>query len=272
MPAFQTTKILAAFHECVNRAGSTDPSITYDEYAAGPIACFSYIQKLGVQAIAVNLVYTKSLKNEKEWPACWRTSSFGSLWRLWSTCKVRTLTSATDEMNTLNPPGRRQVFATTTIKNDSATLAAAHAAYYDAIAAIRRVNVKDLVWTLVLQPLLPAWVQKGDANPLGLHDCAYEPLVIVSFTVNWAERRDDEFVKTATRRAIEQIDAVAVANRTNHRFRYLNYCAEWQRPFESYGGDNWRFLQGVSRRYDPERLFQRGCIGGFKLNVVEDRA
>ena len=58
----------------------------------------------------------------------------------------------------LNPPGRCQVFANTTIKNDSATLAAAHAAYHDAITLLRLVNVKGLVWTLVLQPLLPVWV------------------------------------------------------------------------------------------------------------------
>ncbi|EON70095.1 hypothetical protein W97_09361 [Coniosporium apollinis CBS 100218] len=272
MPASQAAKVLAAFHECVNRADSSDPSITYDNHAAGPVACFSYIQKLGVQAIALNLVYTKLPENEKKWPACWRTSSFGSLWRLWSTCKVRTLTSATDEMNALNPPDRRQVFATTTIKNDPATLAAAHAAYCDAIASIRRVNVKGLVWTLVLQPLLPDWVRKGDANPLGLLDCTHEPLVIVSFTINWAERRDDEFIKTTTRRAVERIDAVAAANQTGHRFRYLNYCAEWQRPFEGYGEESWRFLQGVSRRYDPEGLFQRGCVGGFKLDVVDGEA
>lgn len=272
MPASQAAKVLAAFHECVNRADSSDPSITYDNHAAGPIACFSYIQKLGVQAIALNLVYTKLPENEKKWPACWRTSSFRSLWRLWSTCKVRTLTSATDEMNALNPPGRRQVFATTTIKNDPATLAAAHAAYCDAITSIRRVNVKGLVWTLVLQPLLPDWVRKGDANSLGLLDCTHEPLVIVSFTINWAERRDDEFIKTTTRRAVEQIDAVAAANQTGHRYRYLNYCAEWQRPFEGYGEESWRFLQGVSRRYDPEGLFQRGCVGGFKLDVVDGEA
>lgn len=272
MPASQTAKVLAAFHECVNRADSGDPSTTYDNDAAGPITCFSFIAKLGVQAISVNLVYTKPPENEKKWPAWWRTSSFGSLWRLWSTCKVQTLTSATDEMNMLNPPGRRQVFATTTIKNDSATLAAAHAAYRDAITSIRRVNVKGLVWTLVLQPLLPDWVRKGDANPLGLHDWTHGPLVIVSFTVNWAECRDDDFVKTTTRRAVEQIDAVALANNTGHRYRYLNYCAEWQRPFESYGEENWRFLQGVSRRYDPEGLFQKGCVGGFKLDLVDAEA
>lgn len=272
MPASQAAKVLAAFHEFVNRADSGDVSTTYDSHAAGPIACFSYIWNLGVQSIAVNLVYTKLPENEKKWPACWRTSSFGSLWCLWSTCKVRTLTSATDEMNALNPPGRRQVFATTTIKNDPATLAAVHAVYRDAVASMRRVKIKNLVWTLVLQPLLPDWVRKGDANPLGLHDCTHEPLVIVSFMVNWAESRNDEFVKTMTRHAVEQIDAFAAANKTGHRYRYLNYCAEWQRPFEGYGLENWRFLQGVSRRYDQEGLFQKGCVGGFKLDVVDGEA
>ncbi|MCJ1376634.1 hypothetical protein MMC20_007877 [Loxospora ochrophaea] len=265
MPAFQATKVLAAFHEYVSRGDSSDPSTTYDDHAAGPIACFSYIQKLGIQAIAVNLVYTKSPENKKKWPACWGTFSFGSLWRLWSTCKVRTLSSATDEMNALNPPGRRQVFATTTIKNDSTTIAAAHAAYHDAIASIR--PVKGLVWTLVLQPLLPVWARKGDATPLGLDACTEEALVIVSFTVNWDEHQDDELVKTVTRHTVEQIDAVAMAHQTGHRFRYLNYCAEWQRPFEGYGEENLRFLQEVSRRYDPDGLFQRGCVGGFKLDV-----
>ena len=223
----------------------------------------------------MNLVYTKSPENEKKWTAYWRTSSFGSLWRFWSTCKVRTLTSATDEMNAFNPPGRRQVFATTTIKNDPATLAAAHAAYREAIASIHRVDVKVLVLTLVLQPLLPDWIRKGDANPLGLHDCSHEPLLIVSFTVNWDERRDDEFIKMTTRHAVEQIDAVAAANHTGHRYRYLKYCADWQRPFEGYGEENWRFLQGVTRvirRYDPEGLFQRGCVGGFELDVVDGEA
>ena len=93
----------------------------------------------------------------------------------------------------------------------------------------------------------------------------------MSFTVNWAERRDDDFVKTTTRRAVEQIDAFAAAHQTSHRYRYLNYCAEWQKPFEGYGLENWQFLQGVSRKYDPEGLFQRRCVGGFKLDM-EDAA
>ena len=272
MPAFQATKVLAAFHEFISRADTSDRRTTYDNHAAGPLACFSYIPRLGVQAISVNLVYTKLPENEKKWPTCWRLSSFSSLWRLWSTCKVRSLTSATDEMNALNPPGRRQVFATTTIKNDAATISAAHTAYCDAIASIRRVSVKGLLWTVVLQPLSSDWIRKDDASPLGLYDCPHESLVIVIFTVNWDERRDDDFVKTLTRRTVEQIDAFATANKTSHPYRYLNYCAEWQRPFIGYGEENWRFLQGVSTRYDPEGLFQKGCIGGFKLDLVDGEA
>jgi len=147
-------------------------------------------------------------------------------------------------MNALNPPGRRQVFGSVTIKNDTATLAAAHAAYCDAFAFIRRDNVKGLVFTLVLQPLLPDWVRKGDPNPLGLHDGTDEPLVIVSFTVNWDESQDDELVKTTTRHAVEQIDAVAAANKTGHRYRYLNYCQEGQRPFEGMARRIYGFCKG----------------------------
>jgi len=268
MPSFQAPKVLSAFHEYVNKADSRNSTTTHDPYAAGPIACFTYVHKLGIQVISVNLVYTKLPESEKKWPVFWKTSPFASFWRLWSTCKTQTLTNATDEMNALNPPGRRQApFSTTTIKNDPATLTAAHAAYRDAIAQIRSSNIKDVVFTLVLQPLLPQWLRKGDANPLGLNEGTDEPLVMVSLTVNWALSSDDEFVETISRQLIEQIDAFAAANHTGHPFRYLNYCADWQRPFEGYGTENWRFLREMSRKYDPEGLFQWGCVGGFKLGV-----
>ncbi|TVY34568.1 Bifunctional solanapyrone synthase [Lachnellula occidentalis] len=274
LPSFQATKTLAAFHECVKRAGASfdnNTTTASDDHAAGPIACFSYVQQLGIQAISVNLVHTSPQPNEKKWPLYWRESPFKPLFRFWSTCKIRTLTSATDEMNSLNPPGRRQVFATTTIKNDLATITQVHTAYQDAIASLRPVNVKGLVWTLVLQPIVPDWVKKGDANPMGLHDCT-ENLVMVSFTVNWNEAQHDDFVKTTTRRTIEQMESIASANKTGHRWRYLNYCAEWQKPFEGYGEENWRFLQDVSRKYDPDGLFQKGCLGGFKLGIAESEA
>ena len=268
----QSAKVLSAFHDLVDKANPDDPSTKYDNHASGPIVCFTYLQKLGIQAIAVNLVYTKTPENQRKWPECWERSSFKPLWRLWSTCKVRSLKSACDEMNTLNPPGRRQVFGTTTIKNDPATIQAAHDAYKNTITLIKRANIEGMSWTLVLQPILPDWVHKGDANPMGLYSTVDEPLILVNFTVNWAKHEDDELVEKLTREAIEKIDAFAAANGTAHRYRYMNYCGAWQRPFEGYGEENLRFLQHVSRKYDPDGLFQRGCMGGFKLNTVTKEA
>lgn len=123
-----------------------------------------------------------------------------------------------------------------------------------------------MLWTIVLQPFLASWARKGDENPLGLHDTT-ETLVIVSFTVNWDDQVDDDFVKQTTRLTLEKVEAFAKFNNTSHKFRYLNYCNEWQKPFESYGEDNWQFLKEVSKKYDPEGLFQRGCVGGFKLDI-----
>ena len=159
------------------------------------------------------------------------------------------------------------MFGNVTIRNDTATLTAVHTSYCDAFASLRPKNVKGLVFTLVLQPLLPDWVRKGDPNPLGFHDGVNEPLVIVSLTVNWDEIQNDTLVKTTTRRCVEHIESIAAANKTGHPYRYLNYCQEWQKPFEGYGKENLQFLHGVSRRYDLDGLFQKGCIGGFKLGM-----
>jgi hypothetical protein len=265
MPSSQAPKVLSAFHEFVDRVVTNDEGKTYDEYAAGPIACFTYLQQLGIQAIAVALTHTKLPEDKKKWPLCWRNSSFPKLWRFWSTCSVKSLTAATDEMSVLNPPGRRQEFATTTIKNERATLEAAHQAYGEAIAGIRKYNVKEMSWTLVLQPVLPDWARKGNPNVLGLESGSDEPLVNVSFTVNWALSQDDLAVQALVRAAIEQIDAFAEAHGSSHPYRYINYCDSWQAPFAGYGAHNVAFMREVSKRHDPEGLFQRGCVGGFKL-------
>lgn len=262
IPAFSATKVLAAFQECVSNS--------YDDHAAGPIATFSYIHKVGIQVSAVGLTYTASPENKK-WPAYWRASPFGSPWRFWSfwnTCKVRSLTNATDENNTFDPPGKRQTLATTTVKNDAATLTAIYAVYNDAITSFSRKKIRGMFFTLVLQPVLPDWIRRGDANIMGLQD-TNEPYVIVSFPSNWADSRDDDFVMTTTRHAIEQIDIFAAHHDTGHSFRYLNYAAGWQKPFNGYGKDNLQFLRDMSRKYDPDGLFQKGCAGGFKLHDAE---
>lgn len=50
-----------------------------------------------------------------------------------------------------------------------------------------------------------------------------------------------------------------------HEFEYLNYAHPSQRPLESYGIENFERLKEVSRKFDPEGVFQRLVPGGFKL-------
>ena len=158
----------------------------------------------------------------------------------------------------------RQLHITTTVKSEHETLTETHAIYKRGIEAVR--NIKGMVWTLVLQPLLPVMARKGQPNVLGL-ESRTEPLVIVLFTVVWKNAADDDLAQRTARDAINEIDRYAAEKGTADAYRYLNDCATGQDPFGGYGSENHRFMQEVSRAYDPDGLFQRACDGGFKLGM-----
>jgi len=51
----QTTKVLCAFYDSVNRATSGATAGTHDAHAANPIACLTYLY-FRIQAVSVDLV------------------------------------------------------------------------------------------------------------------------------------------------------------------------------------------------------------------------
>ncbi|KAL8785762.1 MAG: hypothetical protein Q9195_008505 [Heterodermia aff. obscurata] len=149
-------------------------------------------------------------------------------------------------------------------KNDLTTLMEIHALYKRGVKTLRR--VKGLTWTLIFHPLLPQMAKQGQADSMGFADRT-EPLVIILFTVIWEKKTDDELVGQTTRAIISDIDDFATSKGTANSYRYLNNCASWQSLFDGYGAENKRFLQPMSRMYDPDGLFQQTCIGGFKLDM-----
>lgn len=46
---------------------------------------------------------------------------------------------------------------------------------------------------------------------------------------------------------------------------YINYADPSQDVLQSYGPENVRLICETASRYDPERVFQHLCPGGFKL-------
>lgn len=96
MTSSKASEVIDAFHQFTE-----DKPGVFDEYAAGPLVCLSYVQKVGIRALATHLVYTKP----ERWPTCY--SDFKSIGRIWSTTKIRSLTSATNELDSSSPPGLR---------------------------------------------------------------------------------------------------------------------------------------------------------------------
>ncbi|RYP21127.1 hypothetical protein DL765_002416 [Monosporascus sp. GIB2] len=260
--AFQKAKALKAFHDHVNHASSSQPG-GFDENAAGPILSFVYVQRLPLQLIALHLVYTEA-PDDKKWPVYWTTTGFASLWSFHRSGKVQSHTSAVEQIGRSAPAGTRHMQGTTTIRNHAETMKAAYDIFCQTTTNLR--HVKGLLFPFTFQAILPAWMNKGDPNVLGLEGCT-EPLIILNCSVTWAEAKDDELVRSTIRHTLEQIDAAAAARQSDHPYRFMNYCMEFQRPYEGCGEENLKLMREASQKYDPDGLFQSGLAGGFKLDI-----
>lgn len=265
-PGFLYKRTITAFHEHGKRGISGEPG-TLDEDASTPILSTSYLPSVGITASFNHIAYAKPTPDNR-WPEFWAKSPFRSLWRFQNTHKNRTLHEAVVHLGELSATENRNTYGTTTIKNDLATLFAVRQIWADAHPSVK--HVKDCMFIYIMQFIMPQWAGKGDPNVLGLEGCD-EPLVIISFAVNWENPEHDAAVKGAVRRCIERIEDVAAEKGTGHPYRFSNYAAEWQNPLRGYGEDNMRFMRDVSGKYDPDGLFQTGCLGGFKLDAAEGK-
>ncbi|KAI1259890.1 hypothetical protein F5Y18DRAFT_432862 [Xylariaceae sp. FL1019] len=81
----------------------------------------------------------------------------------------------------------------------------------------------------------------------------------------WADEKDDKLIYDMMKSTVERVRSMTVEHQTALDFIYLNYAADFQDPIGSHGAENKEKLQDVSRRYDPEGLFQKRVPGGFKL-------
>lgn len=73
---------------------------TYDEYASS-IFALAYAAQLGISFVAHNIQYTKAEAK----PPCFR--SFWSIFRVWSTVKLRSLASSGEELHSYSPANLR---------------------------------------------------------------------------------------------------------------------------------------------------------------------
>lgn len=124
-----------------------------------------------------------------------------------------------------------------------------------------------LVWTTLSQHLLPIVIEKTaglGGNSLGL-DAADGPRIITLVAATWDNAADDEAVTAAAKSVIKQIEHAAKSRGVYDPFKYLNYAYAGQAVFEGYGRKSKWYLQAISKKYDPQGVFQKQVPGGFKL-------
>lgn len=159
----------------------------------------------------------------------------------------------------------RQLYVTNTFKNDISFLNYVYVLFKT--ATTRLPNAPGLAFTLTIQPIPPAITSKS--APLGGNSLGLDPsegaLVLCLISGTWDSPENDAVIESTARGLNSQIIAAAKSNGLFNKWIYLNYAAKFQDPIGGYGPANQAKLRAVSRRYDPQALFQRHVPGGFKL-------
>ena len=119
-----------------------------------------------------------------------------------------------------------------------------------------------------MQPIPPAITSRSaglGGNSLGLETSSDSALVLCLISATWDTPADDAQIDIVAKSLDAQIIAAAKAKGVFDEWVYLNYADGSQDPIGSYGAESKARLRAVSRKYDPEQVFQKNVPGGFKL-------
>ena len=124
---------------------------------------------------------------------------------------------------------------------------------------------RGIVWSMSLQPIVPSIIARSpflqeaiptlSANP--------KPIAVAQLTGTWKDAKDTAEIEAVAQKLINDIDLVARKEDMQTGYIYLNYAHAGQNVFGE--GKRREWLQQISRKYDPEGIFQHCVPGGFKL-------
>ncbi|MCJ1250543.1 hypothetical protein MMC30_007771 [Trapelia coarctata] len=240
-------------------AGNED----YDEYAT-VIHAYAFLSEYQNWMISNSYAYTKP----EAYPVSLK--EFMTIPRMHSGVRMASMTELAVEMSQSNPSGKRQTYVTAAFGNDALLLSRIFDIANGTLQHIQ--HVPGLLYALAYQPIPRSMLshsEKSGGNALGL-DSADGNLVLASLSISWADTVDDKLVASQAKRFVQEVESVARSLRLIHRWKYLNYAAEWQDPIAGYGKVNKEKLWATSRQYDPHGVFVRQVPGGFKLPSLTD--
>jgi hypothetical protein len=89
---------------------------------------------------------------------------------------------------------------------------------------------------------------------------------VVNVDISWSDPADDAKIMAAAQNIVDRSIALAQSQGLSNEYLYQNYASLQQDVFAGYGAANYAKLQSISKKYDPEQVWQTLQPGYFKLN------
>jgi FAD/FMN-containing dehydrogenase len=163
--------------------------------------------------------------------------------------------------------GRRNSYWTLTTRIDEPIMRLTYDLWLDEAQKARQ--TAGIILDLELHPITSDQRQRagkeGVGNAFGLEG-SEEPLVIHLLAAAWDDSSYDQAVFQMQKRILDKVEAESKRRGIFHPFLYMNYASEFQDVIGSYGETSRRILEDVSKKYDPEGVFQELQPGPFKLS------
>jgi hypothetical protein len=107
-------------------------------------------------------------------------------------------------------------------------------------------------------------MQKNGGNALGLNPNK-GPYFVMNMSSRWNNAADDTRILKFFSDVIKRVKAEAKAKGVDNEYIYMNYASQYEDPIGSYGATNVNRLKSISKKYDPQQVFQELQPGHFKL-------
>lgn len=219
---------------------------------------FGNIAGLGKIAIA-QLHYAQPVANASVF------DNFKDITPVSSSTDIRTLAELAILMNEGSSDGLRQTQWDVTFRINRDLYTFLIDTFYSLLPAVA--DASGAFPTISIQSITAGQLkgmQKNGGNALGLNPNK-GPYFVMNMSSRWNNAADDKRILKFFSDIIKRVKAEAKAKGFDNDYIYMNYASQYEDPIGSYGTANVNRLKSISKKYDPQQVFQTLQPGHFKL-------